>query len=189
MNTFTKISLLCLIALSVGCAQVVGTVSGPIDHDPGKRSFGTRIDDEVIETSALVNIRKAAPELSNSHINAISYNHIVLLVGQVPSAEMRDLAARTAAKVGKVRKVHNHLTVSGKTTMLIRSNDGWLTTKIKAALVNTDGVRANKVKVVTENGEVFLMGIVSAAEGELATQVASRTNGVRKVTKLFEYLP
>lgn len=182
--------LLCLCLFISSCAQVVGLGrSEPIRDNPSKRTFGTYIDDEVIETKALVNLRKVDPSLANSHLVVVSYHGVVLLAGQVPSAGLKNLAAETVANVKKVRKVYNELEVRGKTGMLIRSNDAWLTSKVKGRLAVAEDVNAGYIKVVTENSIVFLMGKIEASEADLAATIASKVDGVQRVVKLFEILP
>lgn len=182
------ISLLALTLLS-GCSSIISATSDDgIQEDRGERSLGAYIDDEIIETKALVNIDKAHPDLAQSHIIVVSYNGIALLAGQVPSEELRRLAAKTVANVKKVRRVHNELTLSGNTSMLARSNDGWITTKVKSKLLASGEIEGGRVKVVTENGVVYLMGILAREEADKATEIARKTGGVQKVVRIFEYI-
>lgn len=170
--------------LSGGCSSLV---SGPIEENPGKRSLGAAIDDQIIETKAKVNIRAAHADLDRANFDAISYNGILLLVGQVPSEAVRTLAAQTAAKVKRVRRVHNELAVTGKTSFLVRANDGWISTKVRTRLALSDDLDSARIKVTTENGIVYLMGLVNAAEADAAAEVARQTNGVQRVVRVFEY--
>ncbi|TQV80200.1 BON domain-containing protein [Exilibacterium tricleocarpae] len=175
--------------LGSGCVSVINATSkDPIKPDPGKRTFGTMIDDQRLETIAAVNIKKAHPALNNAHINVTSYNGVLLLTGQVKSAELRTLASETAAKIPKVRQVYNELQVQGKLSILARTNDSWLTTKVKTKLMAHRDISSNRIKVVTENGTVFLMGLLSHAEADRAAEVARTTGGVQKVVKAIEYL-
>ena len=177
----------CLIA--GGCVSVINATSdGPIKPNPGKRTFGTYIDDQRLETIAAVNIKKAHASLERAHINVTSYNGVVLLTGQVSSPELRQLASDTVAKVPKVRQVYNELQVQGRLSLLARTNDSWLTTKVKTKLMTHRDVNASRVKVVTENGTVFLMGLLSQAEADRAAEVARSTGGVQKVVKAIEYI-
>ena len=191
VNKFVPLSLTFLVSLFLlqGCSNIIdATTSEPIEDKPDKRTAGAFVDDEIIETKARVNIRKADPGLKQAHINATSYNGIVLLSGQVGNETLRQLAANTAAKIKKVKRVHNELTVAGNTSMLVRSNDTWITSKLKSKLLINKLIEGRRVKVVTENGTVFLMGLLSKEEGDRAAEVARKTGGVQKVVTLFEYI-
>ncbi len=187
MRFFTLPLIVCL-ALATGCTTIVHHMRDePIQPDPYDTSLGTDIDDFQIETAIGVNIKKAHPELEASHVNVNSYNGVVLLTGEVPSPDMRSLAGDTARKLKGVRQVHNELQIQGSTSLLSRTNDGWLGTKVKSRLIFDENIPAGKIKVVTENGVVYLMGLVTQSLAEKAARVASNTRGVRKVVKVFEY--
>ncbi len=190
MNTYRFLLplMLCLSLIS-GCSSLISATSdGPIKDTPGKRTLGAAIDDQIIETKALVNIRAAHDDLKNARINAVSYNGILLLVGQVPTEATRKLAAETAAQIKRVRRVHNELVVTGKISFLAKSNDTWLSTKVKSKLALSDNIDSGRIQVVTENGIVYLLGIVSAQEADIATELVRQTNGVQRVVRVFEYL-
>jgi len=183
------ILLFCASTLLTGCSSIISATSdGPIKEDPGERTLGAAIDDQIIETKALVNIRAAHKDLDSANVDAVSYNGVVLLIGQVPSDALRTLAAQTAAKIKRVRRVHNELVVVGKTSMLVRSNDGWISTKVRSKLAISDKIDSGRIQVVTENGVVYMMGIVTNAEADIATEIARQTNGVQRVVRVFEYL-
>lgn len=172
-----------------GCTAILTeTNDKPIESDPGRRSFGSVIDDQSIETTATVNIRKTDPDLEHANIVVTSYNGIVLLSGQVPNEELRNTAAQTAALLKNVRQVHNHLVVGANSGFAARSADTLITTKLKAKLLTAANIKDSRVKVVTENGDVFLLGLVTHAEGSIAGNVAQNTDGVQKVVLLFEYV-
>lgn len=185
----TTLSLAFCLAILPGCSSILsmGTVE-PIEENLGKRSLGSFIDDEIIEIKAIVNINKTDPELERAHIVVTSYNGIVLLAGQVGSEQLRLQAAATAAKIPKVLRVYNELTVSGATSGLARSNDSWITAKIKSKMLSTSTIPANRIKVVTENGIVYLMGLLTQDEGDRAAELARTTSGVQKVVRIFEYI-
>lgn len=180
---------LALFSLALnGCAALVDvTTSEPIDMDPNRRTFGTMIDDSQLETIARVNLRKAHPDLKSAPINVNSFNRVVLLTGQVKNAELRELAGRTVSKLSQVRQVHNELQVQAPTSFLANTNDAWLTTKVKSKLAFNAAVRAGRMKVLTESGVVYLMGMVPRREAEQAAEVASSTTGVQKVVLAVEY--
>lgn len=187
-SIFSALLLTSTLAFN-GCTTILSeTNDKPIEDDPGRRSFGSIIDDQSIETTATVNIRKTDPQLEEAHVVVTSYNGIVLLSGQVPSEELRNTAAQTAALVKNVKQVRNELTVGDNANFAARSADTLLTTKIKTKLLTAANIKDSRVKVVTENGTVFLMGLVSRAEGEIAANVVQNTDGVQKVVLLFEYI-
>lgn len=184
-----RLSLITLLLASVGCTTIVdATTSGPIQLDPGKRSFGTVIDDEKLETVAKVNIRKADPWLEQSNISVVSFNGIVLLTGQTPTKELREKAGNTVKIIHGVRQVFNEIQVQGQTSLLARSNDSWLTTKVKTALLANKEIDSGRIKVVTEDGVVYLLGLLSQAEANRAANAVSTVGGVQKVVKAIEYI-
>ena len=181
------ITLIIMLFLG-GCTSVVHTLRDePIEPDPHAKSLGTDLDDFQIETAVGVNIKKAHPLLEKAHVNVHSYNSVVLLTGEVPNAAMRSLAGDTARDFRGVRQVHNELQIQGSTSMLSRANDGWLTTKVRTKLLADKTIDLKKIMVITENGVVYLMGVVPQSLGTKAANVASTTKGVRKVVKVFEY--
>lgn len=172
-----------------GCATVVGsTTSEPIELNPGKRTLGVKIDDSQIETIAEINLNKAHPKLKEAHIRVNSYNAVVLLIGQVPSNELRTRAGEVVNKINSVRQVHNELQVSEPSTFLTRTQDTWLTTKIKSKLLASRDVEGGRIKVNTESSVVYLMGLVSRAEANRVTDIVRHTSGVSKVVRVFEYI-
>ena len=178
-----------MLALLAGCTGVISaTTDKPITSNPGTRTMGSQIDDEWIETKTVVNIRKADPGLENAHLVAVSYNGVLLLAGQVPSPELRMLAAQTASMVQNVRRVHNELTVGPPTGFAIRSSDSLLTSKVKSKLLARKDVPGSRIKVVTENGAVYLLGLVTRPQADAATEAAQTTGGVQKVVRIFEYI-
>lgn len=184
-----RLSLL-LFTLSglFGCTQVItATTEQPLQEDPGTRSLGSYIDDEIIETKVMVNIGNTSEALANSHINAVSHNGVVLLTGQTPTEALKQQAVEIAQAVKKVRKVHDELQVGANSSMLARSNDTWISTKVKSKLSLDNQLDASRIKVVTESGVVYLMGLVSKAEADTASRIAAETSGVQKVVRVFEY--
>ncbi|GAB1263716.1 BON domain-containing protein [Aurantivibrio infirmus] len=181
-----SVATICLLAN--GCAKVVGvTTSEPIDLDPNRRTFGTVIDDSQLETIAAVNIDKTHPDLKSAPISVTSYNRVILLTGQVRNNELRDMASKAVSNMEQVRQVHNELSIQAPISFLGDTNDAWLTTKIKSKFAFNKEVRANRMKVVTENGVVYLMGLVPRSEAEKASDIARRTSGVQKVVLAVEY--
>ncbi len=152
-----------------------------------RRTSGVYIEDEAIENKVIAAINQQLPK-STTHLNVTSFNRNVLLSGEVASYEDRAEAARLTALVTNVRNVQNELVVSPPTSLGTRSNDTLITSDVKMGLTRVKDFRADYVKVVTENGTVFLLGLVNRNEATIAADVASTTNGVRRVIKLFEYI-
>jgi osmotically-inducible protein OsmY len=175
----------CLVWAS---ACTPGLSNKPVSDNKGSRSLGTLYNDQLIETTTVDAILRANPLLETAHVAAISVNGIVLLIGQVPSEDTKTIAGGKARKVSNVRKVHNELLVSGASSYVVRTNDTLITTKVKARMVGETGFPATRVKVVTENGVVYLMGLVTQAEGEWAVRVASNASGIQRIVKVFEYI-
>ncbi|QXH55822.1 BON domain-containing protein [Pseudomonas maumuensis] len=173
-----------------GCSSVLTSArNSPIEDDRGTRTIGSKIDDSLIETKVSVNIAKANPELDKgSHIVVSSYNSVVLLAGQTPRADLKSLAEQTAGQVQRVKKVHNELQVMQPSSILARNNDAWLTTKIKTQMLTDESVPSSRIKVITENGIVYLLGLVRQQEANAATNVVQGVSGVQKIVKLFEYI-
>ncbi|MFK7731737.1 MAG: BON domain-containing protein [Pseudomonadales bacterium] len=182
-------AIIFLTLIFSACSSLISaTRSGPIQEDYGKRSFGSFIDDGLIETKTRVNLKKANEQLKQAHVGVTSYNGVVLLAGQVPSAELRDLAGNVAGKVRNVKRVHNELEVAGPISLPARSNDSWLTTKVKSKLIASSAVKGRRIKVVTENGVVHLMGLVTRNEADKVVNVVKGTFGVQKIVRIFEYI-
>lgn len=163
----------------VGAGATMGTLSA-LD----RRTVGAQTEDELIEL-------KGRNRLSESmrHADGIavtSYNRKVLLTGQVLSAQDKSNATRVIASLDNVRSVDNELQVSGRVSMGVAASDTLITTRVKTALLDSNRVQANTIKVVTEASVVYLMGIVTAAEGAAAADIASRASGVARVVTVFE---
>jgi osmotically-inducible protein OsmY len=184
------LSLLVLITLCYlsGCAKIIQvTTSEPIQISTNKRSLGTKINDSQLETIARVNLNKASKELEYSRIYIHSFNGVVLLTGQVPNEELRQLAATTVGKINTLRQLHNELTVKARTRFPSHTQDAWISTKLKTKLIASN-IQSNRIRIITESQSVYLMGLVSRHEAERATEMARTTNGVKQVVKVFEYI-
>jgi osmotically-inducible protein OsmY len=175
-----------------GCAAVIvggAAVGASAVHE--RRSVGTMMDDEGIEWKVRTALSEDKPLSSQSHLSVISVNGVLLLVGQTPTEALRQQAAKLAQGVDNVRVVHNELTIAAPNSYMTRSSDSYVTSKVKTSLFKVKGhddFDPTRVKVVTENGTVYLMGILYRSEAEDAARQASRVGGVQKVVKLFEYL-
>ncbi len=156
--------------------------------DPRVRTPGAQIDDEILEKVVEREIRQSDPELKKAHLVVASYGGLVLLIGQVPSEDLKSKAQSVTQGIAKVRAVHNEIGVGGVISHIARTNDRWLTTKVKTQLIRAEDVPGRKMKVQTENGVVYLIGFLSRAEADAAVRVASTVFGVQKIVRVFEYL-
>ena len=152
-----------------------------------RRTTGAYIDDEAIELKALSEINKSTLA-SQGHINIISFNRIVLATGEVPTQDAKKQAVEIIRRIENVRWVYNELTVGPNSSMASRSNDSKITASVKQRMSGARNVSSGDIKVVTEAGVVYLMGLVTQSEGQAASDIASSTAGVIKVVRLFEYL-
>lgn len=181
--------LLCSLLTCYGCSSLVAaTRTTPIQDNYGKRSIGNFIDDSIIETKIKVNLKMTNKKLGEAHISVVSFNGAVLLVGQVPSQNLKQSAGTVASNVRGVTRTHNELVEAGPLSVPARSNDAWLTTKVKAKLLIARNVKANRIKVVTENGVVYLLGLVSRDLGDRIVAAVRNTFGVQKIVRIFEYI-
>lgn len=184
----TSLLLLALLSGSLqGCFPVVaaGGVSGVLMAED-RRTSGAYIEDEAIENKALNRI--SVEYKDKVHVNVTSYNRNVLISGEAPDAATKAAIGKIVTGIENVRVVSNELAISGPSSLTSRSSDTLITSNVKLRFVNNQHFNANHVKVVTENGRVFLMGIVTHAEADAATELASTTGGVQHVVRLFEYL-
>lgn len=177
------------ILMLMGCVPMftIGTAAGTgayISED--RRTSGMFIEDEGIE---LKSARRIYQQFSNNvHINITSFNRIVLLTGEAPTAAVKANIETLIMSVDNVRKIHNEITVASNSPLTSRSHDTLITSKVKARFLTERKFQINHVKIVTENGIVYLLGMVTHQEADNAAKIASSTAGVRKVIKVFEYL-
>ncbi|SDU22568.1 BON domain-containing protein [Halopseudomonas salegens] len=183
-------ALLLGLTLISGCSTfLTATRDGPIEDNQGTRTLGSVVDDGLIETKVTVNVNKAHPDMqSEARIQVTSFNGIVLIVGQVPSADMKPLAEQAAANVQRVKVVHNELTVGERLSILARNQDSLITTNAKTRMLADSNVPGRRIKVTTEAGIVYLLGLVTRAEADLAVESVKQVAGVQRIVKLFEYI-
>jgi osmotically-inducible protein OsmY len=167
----------------VGGAAATGTAVA-ID----RRTAGTMVDDQAVELKTLDAILSDKDLYEQTHISSTSFNGLVLLTGQAPRAELRERAERIVGAYPEVRRVVNEITLSAPNSVMTRTSDTWITTKVKTLMFAEKNFNANNVKVVTENGTVYLMGLVRRAESDKAVAIARQVKGVQRVVKVFEYL-
>ncbi len=188
-KTLSPFLLGAVLLLLQGCitTAVVTTaaVAGKVATDP--RSAGTQVDDEILEEKVAQNLNNDAQLKTETRINVVVYNGKVLLTGQAPNYTAAETAKNIAAGVEGVKEVVNEV----RTGEVIRASqvaiDSWITTTIKSKLLLNGEVKTTEVKVITENGEVFLIGKLSHTQADAATEVARNVRGVSKVVKVITY--
>ncbi|HET9668190.1 MAG TPA: BON domain-containing protein [Casimicrobiaceae bacterium] len=183
------IATVCVASLLLsGCIplMVAGAAGGAALVATDRRSAGTQVDDEAIELKIVNNIGAGFGD--RVHVNVTSYNGLVLLTGEVPTQDLVGQIGEIARTTAKVRRVVNEIGVMPVSSIGTRTNDSYITSKVKARFVEANKFPPNRVKVVTEREVVYMMGLVTHAEGDAAAQIAATTSGVIRVVKLFEYL-
>lgn len=188
-----RMTLAVLAAASLGatlsaCVPLVvgGAAVGTALVVTDRRTSGAQLEDEGIELRAANRLREAIGE--RGHINVTSYNRQVLLTGEVPSAQDKQTAEQVVSRVENARSIVNELAVQGASTLSQRSQDTFISGKVKASLVDAKDVQANAIKVVTERSTVYLMGRVTQREANRATEIARGVSGVQKVVRVFEMI-
>ncbi len=164
-----------LAVTGVGTAALMAT---------DRRTSGTYIEDETIEWKVYGKLRDGFP---GAHVNATSYNRRVLLTGEVPSEEAKKKIEEAVRTIENAKDVVNELQLAGASSFASRGNDSLITSNVKARMVNNGKFSPQHVKVLTEAGVVYLMGLVTQQEGDLAVDITRNTSGVGRVVKVFEY--
>lgn len=172
-----------------GCipaAFVAGAATGVViyDHRPTK----TIVEDREITFSIQHRLSHDNELYQQANVSVTTLNHIVLLLGQTPTTQLRNQAEEIAKANTKVKMVYNEITIEKPISAIKRTNDSWITTKVKTVLATVSGLNSTTLKVVTENGVVYLMGLTTRSQAALATAKTRTVAGVKKVVKLFEYI-
>lgn len=171
-----------------GCFFVAGAAAGAAavavvyDH----RKLESILTDNKITRESAEKIN-ADPNFKGSHIEVACFNRVVLLTGQTPTGELREEAEAIVRNIPNVTRIYNQIIIRAPTSNITRASDSWITAKIKSQLLATKGMKSGTVKVVTENGTVYLMGLVSKDQAETAATIASQVDGVQRVMKIFQY--
>ena len=150
--------------------------------------MGTVIDDQAVESLARQALFDTDPRFESAHLAIVCFDGVLLLAGEVESQDMIDIAQQKVSQLRTVRVVHNALAVSGPISVVARSNDVWLTTKVKTKLVADQRIDADRIKVVTEDNVVYLMGKVPRQQADYAVETTGTVGGISKIVKVFEYL-
>ncbi|WP_344958960.1 division/outer membrane stress-associated lipid-binding lipoprotein [Zobellella aerophila] len=177
------------LALLQGCAGVFvagGATGGGMATD--RRTIGTQLEDQAIEMRALNRLGETKPLWEQSKVSVISTKGKVLLVGQAPTEDYRLQAEQVVKGVPGVAQVYNEIRLAEPVSLSVRTQDTWLTSKVKSSLIAEKNIDATKIKVVTENGEVFLIGLVTQREADISVQIARNVSGVKRVVTVFEFI-
>lgn len=166
------------------CADVAMTGAQVVYN---RHNIQKQVNDQWISTQAYQALNLNRDEFQNANISIATFNQEVLLAGQVPHFKERKLAEEMIRKIPGILHVYNRIEVKGPSSSLSRINDAWITAKVKSKLIASE-VDPAAIKVVTENSVVYLMGTVKPKDAEIATHIASTTDGVGKVVKIFSYL-
>jgi osmotically-inducible protein OsmY len=191
LTSLKKLLILATVLLITSCTAILVETTGEqgISEDPTERTAGARVEDQLIETKVVVNMKSQEPEFRKANFNVISHNGVVLLVGQVASNEMKNKASEIASQAStKIKRIHNELEVAGKTSLIARSNDTWIATKVRTLMLTSSGVPSGQVRVIAENGAIYLMGLIDQGNGDNAARLARNVSGVTRVVKVFEYI-
>ena len=184
LNAVIGTTLLGCVAAAVGVGAASIT-SVDVVHD--RRSLGEYFDDNAIELTLKQHILRDSALRNNTHLNGTSFNGILLLTGEISDESTKQQITNYATNIDGVRQVVDETRIAGKTAFFSRTNDTWLTSKVKSMMFKNLKLDANRIKVKSEYGNVYRMGIVTAAEADAATQIASSVRGVVRVVKVFEY--
>jgi len=181
-----NLSLISCSSITTGLAEVTGL---SFFHD--RRSSEVQLKDERIEINAGIELNSHDDTRSQCHFNVTSYNGTVLVTGEAPTDALRNKIISIVRTIKGVKSVHNEIKIAEPSSFSSRSNDTLITAKIKASLSdikNLPGFDSTRVKVITERGIVYLLGLVHKQEANVATEIARRESGVIQVVKIFEFI-
>lgn len=187
MKAFTPLAVLISALLLQGCvgAVVVGSAAVGTKAATDPRTVGTQVDDGTLELRVNSALSKDEQIKKQARINVTAYQGKVLLVGQAPTTDLSSRAKQIAMGVDGAIEVYNEIRQGQPIGMGTAASDTWITSKVRTQLLSSDQVKSSNVKVTTENGEVFLLGLVTDREGRAAADIASRVSGVKHVTTAF----
>lgn len=172
-----------------GCVPAVfvaGAATGTIIYD--HRTTKAMVEDRDITFRVQSKLNKDEELRTKAHVSITTFNHIALLLGQAPDESLREKAESIAKANSKVKMLYNEIKIGKPISDLARANDSWITAKVKTVLVTVPGINSSTLKVITEDKVVYLMGLTTKAQADLATKKTRTVAGVKKVVKLFEYL-
>lgn len=185
-----KLISIIVIALSLqGCIFVAGAAAGAAgvavvyDH----RKLEKILLDEKLAKNASAKLQQNSNIKENSHVEVTCFNQVVLLTGQANNADTRQEAEDIVRSVPEIKRIYNQIAIKRAASSLTRASDSWISTKIKTEMLATKGLKSGTIKVVTENGTVYLMGTVNRDQADIAVDIARQVQGVQRVMKIFQY--
>lgn len=179
----------CVLALCGCVATMVGAAAvTTVDVVHERRSLGSYVDDGAIELRTMQYMLRNKVIRQQTHLNPTSMNGVVLVTGEANNIQVKSQVLDYIQNLEGVRQVVDESEITGKSGFVSRTNDTWLTTKVKTTLYAKTGFDANRVKVVTERSTVYLLGVVTKAEADQAVDVVRYIDGVERVVKVFEYV-
>lgn len=179
------ILFLSLMFLLSACSQVAVTGAQAVYN---RHSLQKEWDDQYITMQAYKALKIDTDAFKDANISISTFHHEVLLAGQAPQSWQKEKAEQIVQGIPNISHIYNLVIVSNPSSSLKRISDAWITGKVKAKLIASSDVDASEVKVVTENGTVFLMGYLSPGAADAAVDIASNTDGVERVIKIFSYI-
>jgi len=186
MKTAPQALAICLLStvLLIGCATTNGTNQSANSE---RRDIQAMANDETIALAISKAIYTDESLRHNVHINAYSYNGVVVLTGEAPDETLRNKSIEHARHITNIKRIHNEVRIGPKADLKSRSYDRWLSAKVKAKLIAEKRIKAINIRVITESNSIYLMGLVSRQEGQIASDIARRVDGAKEVVTLFEY--
>ncbi len=190
MKAIKPLAVITTALLLQGCiaAAVVGTAAVGTKAATDPRTVGTQVDDGTLEVRVNSALSKDEQLKKQARVSVTAYQGKVLLTGQAPTTELSARAKQIAMGTDGVSEVFNEIRQGNPISLGTASSDTWITTKVRSQLLTSDQVKSSNVKATTENGEVFLLGLVTQTEGKAAADIASRVSGVKHVTTAFTWL-
>lgn len=182
---FYSLAIICIIMLLQGCVNVA-TTSAQVVYN--RHEIEKNLQDHYLTLQAYQALFVKTDEFKNANISISTYNNEMLLAGQVPEAWQKSKIEKIVKEIPDIGNIYNLVQVQSPSSALTRISDTWITTKIKTKLIASNDVDASRIKVVTENGTVYLMGVLLPEQADAAVEVASNTAGVQSVVKIFSYM-
>lgn len=184
-------AVILVAALSLGgcvTALVAGAAIATVDILHDRRSAGEYVDDATIELTANNYLISSSEIRAAAHVTPVSWNGILLITGEIDDESTKQQIVEKLGNIDGVRQLVDETTIAGKSALLSRTNDAWITSKVKSRLLLKTGLDANRINVTTTRGSVYLMGIVSQQEADKATELTRQVKGVARVVRVFEYI-
>ncbi|KOY61057.1 hypothetical protein AM629_15915 [Photorhabdus heterorhabditis] len=190
MRFLSLLTTVCAAVMLQGCigAAVIGSAAVATKTATDPRTIGQQVDDGTLEARVSNALNKDKQLKEQTRIITTAYQGKVLLTGQSSDSSLSDRAKQIASRVNGTQVIYNEIRQGKPVELGTASKDTWITTKIRSKILASDSVKSSNIKVVTENGEVFLLGILTKQEGNAAAKIASETDGVKRVTTAFTYL-